>query len=81
MKQPETDLSKKPSFRCRRENLRTWGNLRKQAWTGNQIHKGAGTKNQTRDSLVQSRGRITMLTCFDLKKENVFLKATEIDFL
>ena len=32
MKQPETDLFKKPSFRCRRENLQ------KQAWAGNQ-HK------------------------------------------
>ena len=43
---PETDLFKKPSFRCR-------GNLRKQAWSGNQVHISTGTENRTKDSLVQ----------------------------
>ena len=38
-KHTETDLFKKPSFTCRRENQRTWGNPRKQAWTGNHAHK------------------------------------------
>ena len=64
MKQAETYLFKKPSFRWRREKGRIRGNLRKQAWTGNQMHKSAGTENQTQDSLVQSERRYATLICF-----------------
>ena len=66
MKQPQTDLFKKPSFRCRRGNRSTQGNLQKQAWTGNQMHISARTENQTQDSLVQSERRYTKLTCFPI---------------
>ena len=30
-------------------------NLRKQVWTGNQVHKRAGTGDRTRDSLLQCK--------------------------
>ena len=63
MKHSETYLSKKPSFRCRRENWRTRGDLQ-QAWTGNQMYNKCWDENQTQDSLVQSEGRNAMLTCF-----------------
>ena len=36
MKHPKTELSKKPSFRSRRETGGPGENLRQQAWTGNQ---------------------------------------------
>ena len=38
-------------------------NQQKQTWTGNQMHVRAGTVNRTRNWLVQSEGRYTMLTC------------------
>ena len=38
--------------------------LRKQVWTGNQVHISAGTRDQTRDSLVQSEGRYAAQSCF-----------------
>ena len=57
MKQPETDLSKKPSLYAGRKNGGPGKNRRKQAWSGNQMHVSAGTGNRTCDLLVKSKGR------------------------
>ena len=47
-------------------------NLRKQVWTGNQVHVSAGTGDRTRDSLVQIEeircANLLLCIYFDLSK-------------
>ena len=57
MKHPETDLSEKPSLDAGRKTAGPKENLGKQAWTGNQMHISAETEDQTRDTLVECKGR------------------------
>ena len=65
MKQLETYYLRSPVLDAGGKTRRPRENLRKQAWTGNQIMQiSAGTENRTRNSLVQSDGRFTTLTCF-----------------
>ena len=81
MKNSETELSKKPSFKYRRENRRPRENQQKKACTGNQMHISAGTENQTQDSLVQSEIRYATLARFPFHtsqwKNIVFLSVEE----